>query len=131
MPKKQYDAITQHHLDNLRNGKSVKFPDGGVATVRTIQTEDAFGGVPTLVPTIWDGKVLSDNEAVKRAVKSGVKWPQAKSHPELRQMDIKIHEQFNKDVQDWEKYQALLRAPDQMPADEWRKAREAQLRFER
>ena len=97
-PRSQ-DAITQHHLYNLANNKAVvdKYGEGEVATVRTIQVE--FDGTPTLIPTVWDGKIVSNNEAVRLAKLSGMPWPTASTHENLREIDKEIHKRFNLDVE--------------------------------
>tara|TARA_R110000823_G_scaffold241850_5_gene366429 strand:- start:608 stop:3724 length:3117 start_codon:yes stop_codon:yes gene_type:complete len=92
---KKLDPITTHHLRELESG-GVPNDDGSVSTVRTLSVD--FEGVPTLVPTVWDGKILSNEEAIKRARDSGIKWPTAKTHEELRAVDKKIHERFDDDL---------------------------------
>lgn len=90
------DAITQHHYENLATGKEVRNKDGTVSTVYTIQVE--IDGKPTLIPTVWDGKIIQDQEEAKRrAVASGKKWPQRKTHQELRKFDQAIHQNM-KDI---------------------------------
>tara|TARA_R110000824_G_C14712585_1_gene624044 strand:- start:46 stop:429 length:384 start_codon:yes stop_codon:yes gene_type:complete len=84
------NAITRHHYENLAAGKEVRHKDGKVSTVYTIQVE--IDGKPTLIPTVWDGKIIDDEkEATRRAIASGKKWPQRKTHAELRQFDQEIH----------------------------------------
>ena len=84
------DAITQHHYENLATGKEVRNKDGTVSTVYTIQVE--IDGKPTLIPTVWDGKIIDDHEEAKRrAISSKKKWPQRKTHQELRKFDQAIH----------------------------------------
>jgi len=90
------DPITAHHLSNIKNNKSVNNKDGSTSTVRTIQVD--FGGVPTLIPTVYDGKILSNNEAIERARGSGVTWPTAKTHEELSAYDKQIHQRFAGDL---------------------------------
>jgi len=89
------DEITKHHYRNIATGNAKKNKDGSLSTVSTRQVDllDETGKrVPTLIPSIWDGKMLSEEEAVKKAKASGKKWPTAKTHAELRKFDIKIHE---------------------------------------
>jgi|TARA_R110000824_G_scaffold50908_2_gene141925 redox-sensitive bicupin YhaK (pirin superfamily) len=91
------DAITRHHYENLATGKEHRFKDeqgkNKVSTVRTIQVD--INGKPTLIPTIWDGQIVKNKkEAIERAIASGKKWPQRKTHAELRKFDIKIHEKM-------------------------------------
>lgn len=55
----------------------LKNPDGTVSSELTITVEatELNSGRPTLIPTIVDGKRLSDNEAIKRAIRSGRSYP--------------------------------------------------------
>tara|TARA_R110000824_G_scaffold117409_1_gene269349 strand:+ start:7665 stop:15707 length:8043 start_codon:yes stop_codon:yes gene_type:complete len=95
------NPITEHHLNNLKNRAYViDEEDGSVKTVYTIQVNDKrlHGGAPTLIPTIYNGKQLGQEEAIYMAVESGKSWPTAKTHPELRARDIEIHRSFNADV---------------------------------
>ena len=63
------DPILRHHYQNLAENKAVVNPDGSVSTVYTAQID--VDGVPTLIPTVWDGKILSFDDAAK---KSGRLW---------------------------------------------------------
>ena len=94
------DPILRHHYMNLAEGKAVertKFDSEGRAspityTVHTMQVD--IEGVPTLIPSVWDGKLLEEPEAVERAIASGIKWPQASDHPTLRLHDKELHKQI-------------------------------------
>ena len=95
------DAITRHHYENLATGKEVRHKDKRgrdvVSTVMTMQVE--IDGKPTLIPSVWDGKIIRDfKEATKRAIASGKKWPQRNTHEELRKLDKWIHENWSKDI---------------------------------
>ena len=94
-PSQKIDAITQHHYKNLATGSQVNNEDGTVSTVYTIQVD--IEGVPTLIPTVWDGQILNEKDAVRRARSSGVEWPTASSHSELRKFDQRIHKNM-KDI---------------------------------
>jgi hypothetical protein len=52
-------------------------PDGSFSTERSITvTEPGLnGGQPTNIPTIWDGRQLSEDEAIQRAIASNQKFP--------------------------------------------------------
>jgi len=84
------DPILEHHYKNLAQGKAVQNENGTVSTVYTSQVD--IDGIPTLIPTVWDGQILSDEAATQRALASGKNWPTAPTHPELREYDIKLHE---------------------------------------
>lgn len=96
------NPIVEHHLQNIADGKTVKRPDGTVSTVYTAQV-DGEDGIPTLIPTIWDGQELPLEDtlgvngqmilgAIARAKASGKPWPTAATHEELREVDKKLHE---------------------------------------
>jgi hypothetical protein len=104
------DEITRHHYKNLAEGKAKKLPDGRTATVATMQVE--IDGVPTLVPSVWDGEIIEDEKDVikkaKQAMRAGTKWPQImpahggraaiqEAHSKLRVFDKKIHKNM-KDI---------------------------------
>lgn len=86
------DPILLHHFQNLAENKAVTNEDGSVSTVYTMQVD--IDGRPTLIPSVWDGKILSDDEAVDRAMASGVQWPTADTPEELNAYDEKLHQQM-------------------------------------
>lgn len=104
MSKYSLDPISLHHYMNMALGRDVRNKDGSLSTVRTIQVDR--DGVPTLIPTVWDGRVLSDEEAATRAWLSGEDWPTADTHQELREFDKLIH----KDMRPEDPYEALIKA---------------------
>ena len=104
------DAISRHHYENLASGKELR-RNGSVSTVFTIQVDDGFDR-PTLIPTIWDGEQLSDEDATKRALESGIEWPSADTHDELRDFDIRIHEEHMSSPISKEAAQAVLNRED-------------------
>jgi len=83
------DPITRHHYANIANGTAKRNDNGSLSTVYTAQVDGADGR-PTLIPTIWDGKELSEEDAVA-AANTGIQWPTADTHPELRQKDEQLH----------------------------------------
>lgn len=108
------DAITKHHYDNVRNNAAVRNRDGSLSTVRTIIMGD--GTRDYLIPTVWDGEILSDQEAFDRAMASGVEWPSAKSSEDgmkqLENIDAAIHEGFNAETTPKEAEDIMLRGAD-------------------
>ena len=94
------DPVLDHHYNNIKEGKTIKGEDGYLSTVVTIQVEDKNlnDGKPTLIPTVYDGKIVSEKEAVKRAIDSGKKWTSADTHAELREYDIMLHKRMSGDL---------------------------------
>ena len=76
------EPLRQHSANNVKTGKAVHNEDGSMSTIRSASVEDKNlnGGKITLIPTVWDGKILSAKEATERAIKSGIKWPTFESH---------------------------------------------------
>jgi len=64
------DNLTKHHLRNLANNTAVERDDGSISTIYTAQFEE--GGKNYIIPTIWDGKELSFEDARDRALEEGV-----------------------------------------------------------
>jgi len=93
------NPITSHHKNNVSKGTSVKNEDGTVSTIRTIIVGD--GEYEYLIPTVWEGEILSDEEAFDRAMSSGVDWPKATSGEvgvnALKDLDKMIHDDINKE----------------------------------
>lgn len=87
------NPIWQHHMSNVEGGKTVKNKDGSISTVRTMIMGD--GQYEYLIPTVWDGKVLSDQDAWDKAMSSGVNWPKApageKGVASLEHLDQQLH----------------------------------------
>lgn len=76
-------SLREHSEANIAAGTTAKV-DGMIASVRSGSVEDPRlnNGKPTLIPFLWDGKVLSPREATDRAVASGVKWPEFNTNEE-------------------------------------------------
>ena len=55
----------------------IQNPNGSITTERSITvTEPGLnGGRPTNIPTVWSGRVVSDDEAIDNAINSGRRWP--------------------------------------------------------
>jgi len=84
------DPILRHHYENIATGNFKRNDDGSVSTVFTRQVD--LNGVPTLIPSVYGGKILSEEAAIKRALDSKIAWPTARTHQELREYDIRLHE---------------------------------------
>jgi hypothetical protein len=66
-----------------RGQKVLRHPDGSRSSVLSGSVEHPRlnAGKPTLVPHLWEGKIVeSDDEAAERAVKSGKRYPAYESH---------------------------------------------------
>ena len=115
-PKKtDIDPVLKHHYKNIKYGKTISkrrphdvsgtlissgMEDYVTQTVRTRQVEHPKlnKGKPTLIPLIYDGKELSEKEAIQKAIDSGIKWTSADTHEELREYDKKLHKQMSPEL---------------------------------
>jgi hypothetical protein len=103
------DAISGHHYHNIAYGKSVENEDGSLSTVKT--TIVSIDGVETLIPTVWDGKIVDDKTATKFAIDSGVDWPTRTGDSaveELEAFDRNIHTEFTDQTSQEEALQILV-----------------------
>lgn len=91
------DELLRHHYMNIVEGKAVENDDGSLSTVysRQVNHPDLNDGKPTLIPSVWNGKILNEREAIKKAIASGRDWTWLDTHPELRELDIKLHEEMS------------------------------------
>ena len=73
--KLKKDPIMQHHFRNIALGKTKTDERGNLNTVRTIQVDNPKlnKGKPTLIPTVYNGREVSQEEAVEKAIKSKIK----------------------------------------------------------
>tara|TARA_R110002073_G_scaffold85979_1_gene204361 strand:+ start:72 stop:1091 length:1020 start_codon:yes stop_codon:yes gene_type:complete len=103
------DAITQHHYENIANGKAVENEDGSLSTVKTLIVE--VDGREMLIPTVWDGEIVDTQTAIDNAMASGIEWPSAEPTEEGRAMlqaeDDAAHSAFDRETTP-EEAQAIL-----------------------
>ena len=99
--KRTMDPVLEHHYNNIKEGKTRQDKDGYINTVVTIQVDkikNLNNGKPTLIPTVYDGKIVSEEEAIKKAIESGKKWTSADTHKELREYDKRLHKQMSPEL---------------------------------
>jgi len=95
------DELLRHHYMNIAEDKSVENDDGSLSTVYsiTVNHPKLNDGKPTLIPSVWDGKIIKDEkEAAKRAIASGRDWTWRDTHEELRALDIMLHQDMRPDT---------------------------------
>jgi peptidoglycan hydrolase-like protein with peptidoglycan-binding domain len=88
-PTPQELHLYEHHLDELSKG-GVHNPDGSISTVKQITVER--DGKSYNIPTVWGGKVVSNDEAIKRAGDQGWdSWPSYPSEQAAQQRYDAMH----------------------------------------
>jgi len=91
------EPLISHHFNNIKYGNTATDEKGRIQSVFSMQVSHPKlnKGKPTLIPSIYDGKVLDEDAAIKAAVDSGIKWTSADSHEELRKYDTEIHKRMS------------------------------------
>ena len=74
------DAITRHHYTNIANGMSVENADGSLSTVKNITIER--DGLHYVLPTIWDGREVDTQTAIRNSTNINIEWPVFNSEEE-------------------------------------------------
>jgi hypothetical protein len=93
----QEQFLYQHHLDNLAKG-GVKSKGGQTSTLLAVTVGE--GGKTSIVPTVWDGKIVSQDQALKNADAVGFdKFPSYGSREEALDRYSKMHDYMNRDTQ--------------------------------
>jgi hypothetical protein len=96
----QEQNLVEHHRDNLYGPGKVISPEGDVSSVlQAVVTKPPNSNRYYNIPTVWDGKALTTDEASDRAAKVGWdKWP---SYATPEQADLRyewMHGLMEKDT---------------------------------
>ena len=101
---REYSPILAHHWKNIFEDKTYTWPEdsphaGKTSSVYTVINE--YDGKQYLYPTVWDGKILRDSEAAKRAFSEGVfeefdTVEQAKAYDKELHIKMKVLDQKEK-----------------------------------
>lgn len=93
----QEQNLYQHHLTNIQKHKGTKNADGSVSTIRSITVER--DGRQYMIPTVWDGKILDNQAAVKKAASMGWNyWPSYSTDNEAETRYMQMHDIMAPDV---------------------------------
>lgn len=107
----QEEFLYQHHARNLMSGGKVLNPNS-ISTIKQLTAE--FDGMHYNLPTVWDGKVLGDDESIKRAKGVGLQnFPSYKTPEEAQRKYDEMHSFMEGDVQQYLKNTGVPDAPSQ------------------
>jgi len=69
--------LIAHGVNNIKKKKYVKNDDGSISTVFSMTVNHPWinNGMPTNIPSVYDGKKVDEREAVFRAAMSDGAWP--------------------------------------------------------
>lgn len=99
----QEDALYQRHLQNLYGPSGVDNPDGSRSTL--FQINEELGGRNYNLPTVYEGSILSRDDAINRAIQQGLGNFPSYDTPEkadARYID-EMHPYMEDDVRDYMK----------------------------
>ena len=99
-------AVIDYHRSNLYQNKGLRNPDGSVTTFKG-SVVGADGG-HMILPTYWHGQVRDIPQAMRFAIKSGIKFPVYKSAKEALAAEQRLHKIMEQDLAD---YQSRLPQP--------------------
>jgi len=70
-------AASDAPLHPVTGRPMIRNPDGSLSSERgiTVESDALNSGQPTNIPSIWDGRQLSEREAIERAIRSGQAFP--------------------------------------------------------
>ena len=100
MTPEEQNAL-QYHRNNLNLGTYLTHPDGEKTTFMGAVVE-APGGKQMLIPTYWGGAVRSVPDAMRMAIKSGVKFPTYDTVDEALAREKYIHNIMEQDVKKYD-----------------------------
>ena len=90
--------LYMHHFDNLNKGGSVKQPNGATSTLYA-EIVPLPSGKQVIIPTVWNGKILSSAAALDRAKAAGIsRWPQYASQKEAETRYNDMHKLMEQDL---------------------------------
>ncbi len=88
------ENLIRHARFNFESGRTVRNADGSVSSVRSGSVEDKRlnNGRPTLIPFVYDGKIVNTKEAVRRAIESKLLFPSFDTNEEATVVSKQISE---------------------------------------
>ena len=92
-------AVIDYHRSNLYQGKGLRNPDGSMTTFKG-SVIGADGG-HMILPTYWHGQVRDIPQAMRFAIKSGIKFPTYKTVKEALAAEQRLHQIMEQDLCDY------------------------------
>lgn len=90
-------TLYQRHLSNLTGPGGVNNPDGSRSTLYEMTV--GFGDRTYVLPRVWDGKILSVDQAISRAKQVGLnRFPSYGSAKEAEDRYSKLHDYMERDT---------------------------------
>ncbi len=90
-------ALYMRHLGNVTGPGGVDHPDGGRSTLYQMSTE--IGNKIYNIPTVWDGKIVKPEMALKLAFMEGIdKFPSYSAADEAEARYMAMHKYMDADI---------------------------------
>lgn len=90
-------ALYQRHLTNLWTDQGVDNPDGSRSTLYAMSADT--GGRTYMLPTVYDGQILTPRQAFERAMASGIsEFPSYPDHVAADARYRRMHDFMERDV---------------------------------
>ena len=92
-------AAIDYHRSNLYTGTGLKQPDGSYTTFMGSVVGTPEGHM--ILPTYWHGTVRDVPDAMRFAIKSGVKFPTYPTAKEALAAEKRLHDVMEQDLADY------------------------------
>lgn len=97
----QERALYERHLENLNGPGKVMHPDGGISTLYQLSFTGPGNKVYN-VPSVYDGKILQPDEAIKRAEQYGLNYfPSYQDQKTAEARYQQMHGYMERDTQEY------------------------------
>lgn len=92
-------AVIDYHRSNLYQNKGLRNPDGSVTTFKGAVVGADDGHI--ILPTYWHGQVRDIPQAMRFAIKSGIKFPTYSTVDEALAAEQRLHGIMEQDLRDY------------------------------
>lgn len=90
-------SLVEHGKMNLDTGQGFQDQSGWHTILSiSVQDERLNGGKPTVIPSVYEGKQVTPQEAIRRAFLSQKAWPSAETEQEATQISVAASQAMNR-----------------------------------
>jgi hypothetical protein len=89
-------SVLDYHRQNLLGGTGLKNADGSITTFKgaIVGFDDGYA----ILPRYWHGQVREVPDAVRFAMRSGIKFPRYKTIEEAEAAELRLHSIMDSDT---------------------------------
>jgi len=92
-------AAIDYHRSNLHTGNAMRHPDGSMTTFMGSVVGTDQGHM--ILPTYWHNEIRDVPQAMRFALKSGIKFPTYGTAEEALAAEKRLHDVMEKDLQEY------------------------------